>query len=492
MFVFFMCGNPARFFCVEKNAAQAQNLTDEEKSAKNAKNANSASSAQSAGKNLFNARQPDLKKDFYLTFYGDNKKNFAVDAKTSFSQTRFSFCEDAFNFGISAFSYKFLPSFPFVLKAGNLTEGGSLSKLKSLALSGGNSPFSANFSSAGGIYSGLPGYTSFSKPASVFSEIGFANKNFKTLFLKDLKLDCFYSPEKENFAFSLSAKSSFLKNKIKSTFSFTSGIFSYDERFSSAWFSDDLFFPGGKHFCSLYQFTFEFPFYKTTFSLGNYENPFGIFSNVYRLDNSFSLKSANFSFSAYYNPNSQKDGVLSASGSVLQDVFQFRSSFVHKIRLKNGFLRNGVSAYSKTGLSENFSDLKFSLGSQFNSILFSASFYVASNFKITREFDNRTECELKSVSAVFSNRWYFAILSPALSANVSLTFSDNRNVVNSASKIAAKVYFQKNPKINAESSYSFSIKNGEVSSQHINFSIYSKFSVKKINFLCNLGWKTEL
>lgn len=487
IFVFFICRKPIMLFPVEyKNENRKENPVKNENLVKSGK---TEKFSEILRKNFFNVKQPNFNEDFSLTFYGDNKKDFAVDLKTSLSQMKFSFCENNFNFGISAFSYKFLPSIPFVLKAGNLTESGSLSKLKSLLLSGGNSPFSVDFCNVNGIYSNLPGYTSFSKPVSTFTEIGFINKKSR---LKEFKLNCFYSPEKENLAFSFLAKSSFLKNKIKTAFSITSGFFSYEEHSGSSWFSEDLFFQKGNHLCSLYQLSVEIPLYKTSFSLGSYENPFGKISNVYRWDNYCSLKNISISFSAYYNPNSEKDEVLSASGNVLQNVFQLRTSFVHKIRLKTGFVRNGFLAYLKTDISDNSSDAKISLGSQFNSSLCSISFYIASNCKIISEENVVAECDLKDININLSNRWYFSLLSPALYISSGFSFYDNYKTVNSTSKITAKVYFQRKSKINAQSSYAFSVKNGEFSSQYVNFAVYAKFNIKKVNFLCNLGWKTEL
>lgn len=430
-------------------------------------------------------------KDFSLLLYGDSKLNFAVDFKNPLLQAKFAFCENKWNFGVCGSTSSVFSSFPVTVKTGNLSESGSLSKLKSPVMSGGNSPFSMSFTNASAIAANLPGYTSFSKPFATFVEAGF---NDKKRLVRNVTINGFYSPEKENLAFSSLVKTSFLKNKVRASFSVTAGFFSYDEYSESSWFMDNFYYPKGNHFCALYNITAEIPYYKISLISGSYENPFGEIVNVYRCDNNFISKYVNACFSIYYNPNARDNSVLSASQTILQDSLQIRGNVVHKSRIKNGFMRNGLLLYTKMGLSDNYAIAKASIGTQIITSLFSVTFYAAPEIKIIRDaYDvNNVFCEMTGLNFNLSNRWYLQVLSPALCVNSSFSFFDNYNAVKSTTRIGVKLYFQKNPYLNGESSYSFSINKGDLSSQNINFSLSAKFTLKKVIFLCNLGWKVEM
>ena len=439
----------------------------------------------------------NLKKDSLFTFYADEKLTFAADCIFPFVQIKGS-CrpnQNNYNFGVSGFTEKILPMFPCSAKVGNLSESGSLSRLKSFLLSGGNSPFSVDFAGASSIYSNLPSFSSFTKPISTFVQIGYSSKSSKRksdcFSLNEVRINGFYTPQSKNIAASTYASSSFFQNKIKISASFTAGDFFYQENESSSWFLSDFYFPDGRHFCSLSQMTAEILHYKISFSQGLYENAFGNYSSVFRLDNLFSVKNSSLTFSCYFNPNSKFQKVLSSSQTLLQDVIQLKSTFTHKFMAKKSFIKIGILAYTKMGLSDNFALGKLSFGAQITNPLFSVNFYFYGNSNFLRNFDSVT-AELEDIGFNFSNKWYFSVLSPAFSASSTFSFSDNYNKVNSSSKISLKLAFLKNPKVYSDASYSFSTKNSNLSSQNMQFSISSTFIIKNVKISGSLGWKVDL
>lgn len=439
----------------------------------------------------------DLKKDSSFSLYADEKLTFATDLNFPFVQLKGAYRQNqnVYNFGASGFTEKFLPMFPCSVQVGNLSESGSLSKLKSPLLSGGNSPFSVDFASASSIYSSLPSSSSFSKPLSTFVQAGYKSKASKRksagFSLNEIRINGFYTPQSKNIAASTYASSSFFQNKIKISASFTAGDFFYQENDSSSWFLSDFYFPDGRHFCSLSQITAEIPHYKISFSQGLYENAFGNFSSVFRLDNLFSVKNSSLTFSCYFNPNSKFQKVLSSSQTLLQDVIQLKSTFTRKFIAKKSFIKIGILAYTKMGLSDNFALGKLSFGAQITNPLFSVNFYFYGNSNFLRNFDSVT-AELEDIGFNFSNKWYFSVLSPAFSASSTFSFSDDYNKVNSSSKFSLKLAFLKNPKVYSDASYSFSTKNSNLSSQNMQFSISSTFIIKNVKISGSLGWKVDL
>lgn len=443
----------------------------------------------------FYLKPVDFKKDTSLTFYADEKKTFAADVIFPFAQIKGSFRQNEYNFGVSGFTEKIMPMFPCSVKVGNLSESGSLSKLNSMALSGGNSPFSVDFATASSIYANLPSFSSFTKPVSTFVQAGYKDKTSRKktagFSLNEIKANCFFTPQSNDVAASIFAISSFLQNKVKLSGSLTVGNFFYNEKVSSSWFSSDLYFPEGRHTCALFQITTEIPHYKVSFSEGFYETPFGIVSSLFRLDNLFTAGNSSFSFSCYYNPNSRFQKILSSSQSLLQDLLQFKASCTHKIMARRCFIKIGILAYTKFGLSENSAEGKLSLGMQITNSLFSVNFYVYGNSCFTRDYDF-VSAELENVGFSFSGKLYFPILSPSFSATSLFSFSDDYKKVNSSTKFGVKLAFLKNPKVYFDSSYSFSTKNGGLSSQNMQFSISSTFVIKKVKIIGSLGWKVDL
>ena len=79
------------------------------------------------------------------------------------------------------------------------------------------------------------------------------------------------------------------------------------------------------------------------------------------------------SYTIFLNPNSKFQKVLSSSQTLLQDVIQLKSTFTRKFMAKKSFIKIGILAYTKMGLSENSASGKLSLGTQITNPLFSKS-----------------------------------------------------------------------------------------------------------------------
>ena len=108
---------------------------------------------------------------FHFEVYGDSQKTGGVRISTPISEIRASSEPGNYNFGFLITSAKFIKKLPFEVKVGNLSAGGSLSRLNSPELSNGTSPFSNGIISVSGLTANLPGYTSFSKTESTFLQL---------------------------------------------------------------------------------------------------------------------------------------------------------------------------------------------------------------------------------------------------------------------------------------------------------------------------------
>ena len=102
-----------------------------------------------------------------------------------------------------------------------------------------------------------------------------------------------------------------------------------------------------------------------------------------------------------------------------------------------------------------------------------------------------SEILVAAVNASFSHT-NIAVRSISLYNDIDFSFSDNYNKVNSSSKFSLKLAFLKNPKVYSDASYSFSTKNGNLSSQNMQFSISSTFIIKNVKISGSLGWKVDL
>lgn len=242
----------------------------------------------------------DLFKKSILEFYFDNDFTFATKIDIPILQIKTSFQEKNTNYGINIFSKNLIRTFPCSLKCGNLSVGGSFSKLNNLAINSISSGFSTGFLKAKKISASLPSFTSFSKPFSFFGEFGYQSKK------KDFFLNFYCLPKSKtkllnpDFMFSFLGDFNQLFNH-KVEFSVTGGNFNYDEKISSSWFLREKHYKEGNHFGFLPQILIEKENAIFTFSSGIYQNQFGDFLPIFRSDFKVSFKRLLISSSNYMN-----------------------------------------------------------------------------------------------------------------------------------------------------------------------------------------------
>lgn len=427
-----------------------------------------------------------------LTLYADNNQTFAVNALIPFGEFRFSLQDENQNFGITATSSKITKSIPFSIKAGNLSPGGILSKMNNPMISASASPFSSGISDINPITAALPGTTSFSKPVSTFCEISFLQKN--SIF-QSIKINGLYIPESQISVFSLYNKFSLFRNKLKLEFSGCTGIFPYDENNISSWFTKDLYYHQGNHFCSFFQISASCQNLSTIFSTGLYESPFGILSPLYRLDNKITTKRFIFNISALYNPNIREEKIITSSDKTLNDCFQFRIGVQYKFvtGINNPlFIKTGFQTYSDLRLSQTEYPLKIAAGLQISSTLFSLSLTSNLNTKINSESKNYQTISFESVNFQLKNSWYIRSIIPSITLTAGINPNNDFSVITRNYKIGTSFSHTKLPKITSSGSFSLTQKNEDFTSKKISGTISTKFNWKKLYVIIKISGDLEL
>ena len=420
-------------------------------------------------------------KNTSLSFYANNAKTFATDLRLPLGQVKFSLTPENYNLGISAFSDKIAKSYPFCFKFGNLSAGGSLSKMNNPLLSTSTSPFSSGISSVNCITSSLPGYSSFSNPVSFFCQ--FSNSNKKSP-LFQWKTNCFYSPEEENLAFSLHLSKNLLQKKLKLNGQITSGFFHYEENSLSAWFIDQPYYHQGKHFCSFYQFSADLSKFYSAFSLGIYENPFGRLLTIYRWDNKITTKHFIFTLSGLYNPHYKKESFLTSSEKKLENLLQLRGGLQYKFlagRKIPLFIKTGLVTYANFNLQEKQGDLKFGIGSQLTSAITAVTLSGALNADLSAENPNKPQFIFDSATFKLKNTWYIQEFTPSFSASLSVNPTSEFDSVTLSSKFALGLNYSKIPSLSSSLSLALTNKDGTYTSKKLSGGITAKFTWKKIN-----------
>lgn len=285
------------------------------------------------------------------------------------------------NWNIAFNSKKLIPFAVCNLKAGNISGGGSLSKLNSPELTFGTSPFiSATSLKTTKLTCSQASYDSFSKSTGIFTQLSFGRKDG----LLD-ELDFSFCYDTNSFTSSLNLKKAFDKNSI--SLNFTGGLYPYKKANQESWFNDRLYYHSGKHICSYAQLCFSFPAFSTVISSGIYESPFGKYETVYRMENRLKLKNFVFELNGFYNPDER---IITSSDKKLSPLLQIQSAAgiqINKLRIagktqadinlgeKTHCIKNtigtgwnintfegSVQAYSIINVEEKNDSLKFELG----------------------------------------------------------------------------------------------------------------------------------
>jgi len=417
-----------------------------------------------------------------LELYGDSNKTGGLKFNCFEGEFRFSLQEDKSNFGITATSEKF-SSFPITIKAGNLSTGGSLSKLNSPLLSSSSSPFSTGISNVSGITASLPGYTSFTKPVSTFFQGAWSGKKNG---ISGIAVNCLYCPNEQQLAFSSIINSSLLNKKLKTSASITSGFFSYDESTSSSWFTQTPLYPQGNHFCSLYQLSIQYLNFYTGYTAGVYQTPFNTWSSLFRTDNKLSTSRFIFNFSGVYNPNYNKDGVITSSAKTLYSCLQLKNGLQYKFTTGKHFpvfVKSGFQSFLNLKLIETQHPVKLAAGTQITTGFFAVSLTCCSDFICNSQNQASINLNFDKISFQLKNTLYFNRIIPSFSCNFSLNPSEDYSSLTASCKFLISASFIQAPKINSSCSISFSRKDEEYSECKISMGITSTFNRKHLKIV---------
>lgn len=413
--------------------------------------------------------------------YCENEKFFFGTKLTlPFVKANFALHENDFNFGINAFSNSFCKIVPISVMAGNLNAGGSASKMNNPVISNSNSPFSTGISNVGCVSASLPGISSFSKPVSSFFQIGFANKN---LFLKDAKINCFYSPEDETLLFSSYNSLAFFKKKFEVQNSITCGFFPYEENTSNSWFVDSQYYPKGNHFCSYYQLGLKYLKSFLGFNLGVYETPFGNLVSNYKADLKLPGNHFIFYFSAFYNPSNV---VITSSDKNINEFLQFKLGFENKYLIGKKspvFFKFATNLYSQINMEKTEHPCKFNYGIQITSNLCTFSFANSISFSVNSENIQSPSLQFESTNLQFKNKWNFSFLIPTVSFAININPNDDFSSINLKYTLGGVLYFPKNPKISGSGNYTINTTDNTLSSQKLSGSLNITTTIKDISFI---------
>lgn len=412
--------------------------------------------------------------------YAETVVNSGVKMKTDVYEVKLGTDFENLNFGYALFTQKISPLFPVVIKTGNLSSGGILSKMKQPLLAGLGSPFGSGSSSVNGITTTLASSNVFSKPMSSFFQFGISPKQKR---IPNLFLNCWYSPDEEMITTSLFSSCAFLKNKIKLKSALCIGQFPYSENDSSSWLVDEPYFLGGEHLISSLSSSLSLWNFYFYFGLNTFETPFGSLLNSYRADAKFSGKHFIYSLSSAYNG----EKVISASDDKIKELLQLRLNLQYKdvLRLKMPlFWKIGVTTFGNIKLTEIEQQLKAAFGLQLRYGIVALSLSSAINSILDTEDINYPIWSFESCSFKSLLNIAFPYIVTSLTFGVILTPTQNLESVNP--KYSGKLQLSNTGKtrINSSLSYSCSLKNDLLSSQKMSLgcSVEFKRSVFSYSF----------
>lgn len=337
--------------------------------------------------------------------------------KLPFYDIKTYFKNEDWTFGCSLFTGNFCKTLPITVKIGKLSPGGSYSKLKSPLISYSVAPFSSLSESAKTFTCNLPSYSSFNKNLSSFFQVNLS----KVSFIKKLGFSFFYDFDKRNeIVASFDSAFDFTK-KIKLFLSYICGNFFYNEKSSSAWFSDfiDEYYPSGQHFCSNIQVGLKLNNYFSLFSVGVYENPFGNFNHIYSFDNKIKFNKVILNLRSLIN---LKNNAITSGDKTINEILEIKGglqyNFLQKIFIPF-FFKFGVNSYLKLNLTEENHNVKIGIGFQGNCLFSSFSLVAFLYGDIISTKNELLNFDITSTSVQLKNSWYFSKFNFTLSGKFS-------------------------------------------------------------------------
>jgi len=437
--------------------------------------------------------------------------------KLPFYEIRTYFLNEKWTFGTSVFTNNFCKKLPFSLKIGKLLPGGNYSKLKSPLLSTSVSPFSSVSESVKYFSCNLPSNSSFDKELSSFFQLDYNGKtgkieNSKKLTLKNLKFAAFYNFEKSNeFATSLYFNCA-LKNLGTISASYIFGNFLYNQNEFSSWFNNEKFYKEGSHFCSNFQIGLKLSKVFSTVSINVYENPFGKFDHIYKIENKFKFSRFVYNLSCLYNSNS---GVITSPDKKINEILELKTGIQYNFSKRMFvpvFFKFGINSYLKFNLADETHALKVGVGIQANSLLTCVSLiamiYADLQIPITKSF----EFDFTTFSLQLKNPWYFNnftitfvagfTYSPkedvkdfdeVISENYFLGKNNGSTLIgySTSQKFSINFSYNDNPLLSCSNTFNISQKNGYFEKSSFESSINAKFKIKSLSVTTKFSMKFD-
>lgn len=416
----------------------------------------------------------DPLKNFKIDFYsGSTFQNFEHKSDTwgakfisPFSQFRFYTNNKNYNTGYEIFTGNFIKSVPLTIKVGNLSPGGSLSKLNNPLLSTSISPFTSAGTSASNITASLPGYSAFSKPLSAFGQISVfpralslsGSSRQRGFYIKKVAANLWSSSENSEPAISLLTDFCLSRNSSLTCAS-TFGFFDYESKCSSSWFSDQNFYHAGKHLCTLNQAAYTYGKFSTLISVASYEQPDANFTHIYRTENKVRIANFTLGSSVLYNPY---QNVMTSSQKIIDPCVQLKNSLQYQFRGGKHlpvFYKAGINSYVNFNLEKKEHQAKLSAGFQGTSALMSLSVYTTANFDFTNSNQQIQSFDFDSAALTIKNTLYFQKITTGVTASFTVNPDKNYQNLTTTEKFSASASFNKNPKFTADTSLSFTQKN---------------------------------
>lgn len=275
-----------------------------------------------------------VNQDFIKAFPSDFTSGFSSDftygakLKLSFLEFRYYQKAEKWNFGAELLFQKFFASVPLFVKAGNLSLGGTYTKINNPVPSSSVNPFSSSVTSAKGISAFLAASSSFSLPYSFFGEYAFSAEK---IFLKKAGINVLLkAPFEENESCIFSSMFDFifpsgLKNKTAFSLAVTGGFYPFlcrDFVKESSWYFKVRPFEDDYFFCSQINARITASNYTGYAALNFYENPEkGRFTLLN--ENKFNFKNLTILFSEFLNP---EESILTPSAKIIEPQLVCKST----------------------------------------------------------------------------------------------------------------------------------------------------------------------
>lgn len=394
--------------------------------------------------------------------------------------------KDSWNFGIAISSDNLFKKSKIIIKSGNLSVSGSISRLNNPCFSSSISPFSIIQTKTSKIEANFSGSNSFSKPISYFMEYIYSDK--KKIF-NQFYFNFLFIP-KDSISFSTNLDFKFTKN-ISVSVLFASGLFIYKNLSSSSWYLDKNYYKNGIQSASLFQSEIKINNLKALFSMNLYETPFGKFEPTYKIESNYNINHWIFNLGVFYCPNDLISSAQKNISSQLQLKTGINYSFIKIDSQKNSpspvLFKIGTNIYSKI---QEQSEIKikpgFSITKNTNNFICNAGiiFFINKGLYIQENKISSLKTKIDSISFSISDSFFINSVKIKLGTNIN--FENDKN--NLSEKLIASMSFNIKKTSSLLGTISFSTQffqtdlKYQKNENNINFSIKYKW-----NWLCLSG-----